>query len=65
VKNETAALELARLLRDDELDAVTGGIVDGCIRLPTIVGPFVPPTSPGFVDQFASRLPSWVRPAPV
>ena len=62
MKNETVGSVAAHLLQDDELDRVNGGIIDGCIRLPSILDLFVPPPSPGFVDQFASRLPSWVRP---
>jgi hypothetical protein len=62
MKNETVGSVAAQLLRDDELDRVNGGIIDGCIRLPSILNPWLPPPSPGFVDQFASRLPSWVRP---
>jgi hypothetical protein len=50
-----------RVLRTEELDAVTGGIVDGCIRLPTIVVKLPSPPEP-FVDVFAPKLPSWVRP---
>jgi hypothetical protein len=64
MKNDTHASDAARLLRDDEVDAVHGGITGGCIRYPTILDPYVPPPSPGFVDQFASRLPSWVRQFP-
>jgi hypothetical protein len=63
--NKTVGSDISqagRLLSDNELDAVNGGITGGCIRYPTILEPFLPPPSPGFVDQFASRLPSWVRP---
>ena len=49
-----------RTLQACELDAVTGGIIDGCIRLP-ILQMRLPGQIPPFVDQFASRLPSWVR----
>jgi len=44
-----------RSLDDSELDLVTGGVIDGCIRLPTIT-PFnpIPPTSPWFG-------PTWTR----
>ena len=57
--NDTIAI---RLLSDNELDSVNGGIIDGCIRLPGLPNLIMPPTGPGYVDQFASRLPSWVRP---
>ena len=38
-----------RALEDSEIDFVTGGVIDGCIRMPTIptFGP-IPPTSPWF-----------------
>jgi hypothetical protein len=38
-----------RALDDSELDFVTGGVIDGCIRMPTIT-PFnpLPPTTPWF-----------------
>ena len=50
-----------RTLRPDELDAVTGGIIDGCIpRLP--FQKILPRQPEPFVDQFAMKLPSWVRP---
>jgi hypothetical protein len=51
-----------RTLRSDELDAVTGGVTyGGCIRHPILK--IILPQEPGqYVDQFASRLPSWVRP---
>lgn len=49
-----------RALRSDELDAVTGGVLDNCIRLPSILV-VTPPSVPGFIDQFAKRVPSWVR----
>jgi hypothetical protein len=50
----TESLNL-RSLDDSELDLVTGGIIDGCIKLPTIV-PFtpIPPTSPWFDS-------TWIR----
>jgi len=50
-----------RTLRADEVDAVTGGIMGGCIRLPTLPIMTTPQPKP-FVDQFASILPSWVHP---
>jgi hypothetical protein len=50
-----------RLLGENELDSVNGGIIGGCIRYPTIL-PTLPPTGPGYVDPFASILPSWVHP---
>jgi hypothetical protein len=55
--NETAVREL----RADEVDAVTGAIIGGCILLPK-VNIFVPQEPAPFVDQFAKKLPSWVRP---
>lgn len=38
-----------RALDDSEIDFVTGGVIDGCIRMPTIptFGP-LPPTTPWF-----------------
>lgn len=50
-----------RELQADEVGAVTGGIMGGCIFLPK-VNIFVPQEPAPFVDQFAKRLPSWVRP---
>ena len=51
-----------RELRAGELEAVNGGIIGGCIRLPSLIGGMLP-TPPGpFVDQFAMKLPSWVHP---
>lgn len=50
-----------RELRADEVEAVTGAILGGCIRLPTISANLPQEPAP-FVDQFAKRLPSWVRP---
>jgi hypothetical protein len=49
-----------RTLRADEVDAVTGGITGGCIRLSTLTVVTPQPPQP-FVDQFASILPSWVH----
>jgi hypothetical protein len=49
-----------RPLRSDEMDAVTGGIINGCIRLPGIVINQPDPEKP-FEDMFAKKLPSWVR----
>lgn len=55
ITSETMATDVsraARLLRDEEIEAVNGGVTDGCIRLPTII-PFQPrPTEP-FRDVFA------------
>ena len=65
IKNHALASSLEhgmRALASDELDAVTGGIIDGCIRLPNILKLRLPSPPEPFVDQFASRLPSWVRP---
>jgi hypothetical protein len=59
MKNDTTEI---RVLHDDELDIVNGGIINGCIRIPGLPDLIMPPTGPGYVDQFASRLPSWVRP---
>ena len=44
-----------RSLDDSELDLVTGGVINGCIRLPTI-GTFtpIPPTVPWFDSE-------WIR----
>jgi hypothetical protein len=50
-----------RTLRADEVDAVTGGITGGCIRLPSLITVAPQPPKP-FVDQFSSILPSWVHP---
>ena len=38
-----------RALDENEIDFVTGGVIDGCIRMPTIT-PFnpLPPTTPWF-----------------
>jgi hypothetical protein len=53
-----------RHLTPVEIAAVTGGVVaGGCIVTKTIV-PTVVSGDWVFVDQFASRLPSWVQPAP-
>jgi hypothetical protein len=49
-----------RPLRSDEMDAVTGGITNGCIRLPGIVVNQPDPPKP-FEDIFAKKLPAWVR----
>ena len=49
-----------RTLRTEELDAVTGGIINGCIRLPTII--MTPPSEPKpYQDVFASIIPAWAR----
>ncbi len=54
-KVQTSNSNSLRSLDDSELDLVTGGVIDGCIRLPTI-GSFtpIPPTSPWFD-------PTWIR----
>jgi hypothetical protein len=49
-----------RALRADELDAVTGGIINGCIKLPTIVINLPQPPKP-FEDVFAPKIPGWAR----
>lgn len=42
-----------RALNDSEIDLVVGGVIDGCIRMPTI-GTFnpIPPTSPWFDSKW-------------
>jgi hypothetical protein len=62
MKNETIGSEAAHVLREDDLDGVHGGILDNCIRLPGLPDLVMPPSGPGYVDQFAPKLPSWVRP---
>ena len=42
------------------IDAVGGGIINGCIVLPGIKI-LMPQPVGGFVDQFAPRVPSWVH----
>ena len=44
-----------RLLRDDELNAVTGGVTEGgCIRLPEVLRPWINPDPTWtFVDVFS------------
>ena len=44
-----------RLLRDDELNAATGGFTEGgCIRLPEVLRPWINPDSTWtFVDVFS------------
>ena len=49
-----------RALRSDELDAVTGGIINGCIK-PLIITVRLPQDPKPFEDIFAMKLPSWVR----
>lgn len=53
LKSELNSNETIRPLQDAELDMVNGGVIDGCIRLPTILGPFVQPTPWTFKDVFA------------
>ena len=60
MKTENQAV---RLLQDNEIDAVNGGIIDGCIKLPGIVVHPLPPQG-GYQDPFASILPSWVTNPP-
>jgi hypothetical protein len=44
-----------RNLDDREIDLVTGGVIDGCIKLPTIIPNMpLPPTTPWFD-------PEWIR----
>lgn len=50
-----------RELRAEEVEFVTGAILRGCINLPTVSG-LLPRDPAPFVDQFAMKLPSWVRP---
>ena len=49
-----------RELRADELNVVTGGIINGCIHLPIL--PILRPQNPGpMVDWFGTPiLPNWV-----
>lgn len=49
-----------RALRTDELDAVTGGIINGCIRLPKIIM-MLPGQPKPFEDVFAPKIPAWAR----
>lgn len=49
-----------RALRSDELDAVTGGIINGCIKWPTIIIRLPDPPMP-FEDVFAPKIPAWAR----
>jgi hypothetical protein len=60
MKNDTIGSD-ARVLREDEIDCINGGVLDNCTRLPGLPDLIMPPTGPGFVDPFASKLPSWVR----
>jgi hypothetical protein len=53
-----------RVLSDRELDVVNGGVTEGgCILLPGVPSRWPQPDG-GYVDPFASILPSWVRSAP-
>jgi hypothetical protein len=49
-----------RALRIDELDAVVGGIINGCIRLPKIIMTLPGQPKP-FEDVFAPKIPAWAR----
>ena len=49
-----------RALRTDELDAVTGGIINGCIRWPKIIM-MLPGQPKPFEDVFAPKIPAWAR----
>jgi hypothetical protein len=49
-----------RALRIDELDAVVGGIINGCIRLPNIILTLPGQPKP-FEDVFAPKIPAWAR----
>jgi hypothetical protein len=53
-----------RALRSDELDAVTGGIINGCIKLPSIFT-MLPGQPKPFEDIFAKKVPAWVRGMPL
>jgi hypothetical protein len=54
-KIQTSDSVALRNLDDRELDLVTGGIIDGCIKLPTIIPNMpLPPTTPWFD-------PKWIR----
>jgi hypothetical protein len=46
--NKTVNTDI-RALNDSEIDLVVGGVIDGCIRMPTIT-PFnpLPPSTPWF-----------------
>lgn len=48
-KNQQAV----RALSDEEFDAVTGGIINGCIQYPTVLAPYVPSGQWTFKDVFA------------
>jgi hypothetical protein len=52
LKSELNANETLRPLQDAELDLVNGGIMGGCIRMPTLP-PIVQPTDWTFKDVFA------------
>ena len=49
-----------RALRSDELDAVTGGIINGCIKWPNIIIR-LPDAPKPFEDVFAPKIPAWAR----
>ena len=49
-----------RALRTEELDAVTGGIINGCIKLPTIIMQLPGDPKP-YEDVFAPKIPAWAR----
>lgn len=53
LKSELNSNETIRPLQDAELDLVNGGVIDGCIRLPTVLGPYFEPTPWTFRDVFA------------
>lgn len=49
-----------RTLRTEEFDAVTGGIINGCIKLPTITKTLPGEPKP-YEDVFAPKIPAWAR----
>jgi hypothetical protein len=66
-KTEYLSAEIAsdmRALSDQELDVVNGGVTEGGCILQSGVPSRWPQTDGGYVDPFASILPSWVRSAP-
>jgi hypothetical protein len=56
-KIQTSDSVALRYLDDREIDFVTGGVIDGCIKLPTII-PFnpLPPSTPPWFDSTWTRV---------
>jgi hypothetical protein len=55
-KIQTSDSVALRNLDDREIDVVTGGIIDGCIKLPTIIPNMpLPPSTPPWFDS------TWIR----